>query len=158
MRPFRSALPLIALVAAAGACKNSTEPGKKVVTTTTLKCVQPGGETVGCDISIPTSASKVRITLVSHDCDAHGNIIAISEPAAVTLTTDACYETVPKVVEIPGPFTAAHVAMKVTSELITNSPELHVTGSSPSWTVNFEDGGDQDFNDAVLTIEAIDAT
>jgi hypothetical protein len=152
MRLLRLPLALAALVAL-GACKNPNEP--KVVSTTTLKCVQPGGGTVGCDITIPDNASKVRITLVSHDCAAHGDIISISEPAATTITTDACYESVPKSIEIPGPFTSAHLAMKVTSELITNSPELRVTGSSPNWTINFEDGGDQDFNDAVLTVEAL---
>ena len=157
MRPLRSTLALLALLAV-GACKNSTEPGPKSVTTTTLKCVQPGGGTVGCDITIPTSASKVRITLTGHDCDAHGNIISISEPAAATLTNDACYETVGTFVEIPGPFSSAHVAMRVTSKLITNPPELHVTGDAPTWTVYFEDGGDQDFNDAELKIEAISAT
>jgi hypothetical protein len=152
MRLLRPSLALAALLSLA-ACKNPNEP--KVVSTTTLKCVQPGGGTVGCDITIPDNATKVRITLVSHDCDAHGDIIAISQPAQTTVSTDACYETVPKTIEIPGPFTSAHLAMKVTSELITNSPELRVTGASPSWTINFEDGGDQDFNDAVLTIEAI---
>ena len=153
MRLLRPSLALLALLTL-GACKNTTEAAKRV-DTTTLKCVQPGGGTVGCDITIPSSASKIRITLVDHDCDAHGNVISVTEPSPVTLTTDACYETKGKVIEIPGPFSSAHLAMKVTSTLITNPPELHVTGSSPTWTVYFEDGGDQDFNDATLKIEAI---
>ena len=45
--------------------------------------------------------------------------------------------------------------MKVTSKYIANPPDLRVSGTSSPWTVKFADGGDQDYNDAILTIEAI---
>jgi hypothetical protein len=154
MSLFRPLLALSVLVAL-GACKHTpTDPTNKNVTTT-LSCDKAGGGTIGCDIAIPTGATKLRITFVSHDCDAHGNIITISQPATITLTEDACYETVPKTVEIPGPFSAAHLNMKVTSKYIYNQPQLRLSGTASPWTVNFEDGGDVDFNDAILTVEAI---
>ena len=98
--------------------------GPKTVTTTEFQCVQPGGTTLGCQITIPPGATKLQITMISHDCDAHGNIISIKEPVQLTLTTDACYEPLPKTIEIPGPFNVATFSMQVTSKLILDPPEL----------------------------------
>jgi len=158
MRLFRPMLIASASAAVlpllAGACKKDPT-GPKTVTTTEFKCVQPSGGAIGCEITIPSGATKLRVTMTSHDCDAHGNTISIVSPAQQTLTTDACYETLPKTVEIAAPFSVAKFSMKVTSTLILNPPELHVSGASPTWTIGFEDGGDQDFNDAILTVEAL---
>lgn len=156
MRPLRPLLTIfvLSLLAVAG-CKHSPTAPDKTRTTTKFTCDAAGGGSVGCDITIPPNTSKLRITLVSHDCDARGNIISISEPKPVTLTTDACYETVPKTIEIAGPFSVTNLSMKVTSQYITNPPELKVVGTSSPWTVDFEDGGDRDFNDAVITITAL---
>ena len=134
MRLFRPLLALSVVLAAAGACKHTpTDPSGKTITTTKFTCDAAGGGSVGCDITIPSTASKLRITFTSHDCDAHGNVITIAEPTVTTLSTDACYETVPKTIEIPGPFSTTRLAMKVTSKYIANPPDLRVKHNCAPW-------------------------
>ena len=155
MRLLRLPLALAALLAF-GACKHPLDPGEKIIKST-LKCTQPGTSTnsIVCDVPIPASATKLRVTLVSHDCDASGDVISVVASTTVTLTNDACYAPVNQTVEVSGPFTSSTVALQVTAETIKNPPELRIGGSASPWTMYFEDGGDQDFNDAVLKVEAL---
>lgn len=155
MRLLRLPLALAALLSF-GACKHPLAPGEKIIKST-LKCTQPGtsSNSIVCDVPIPASATKLRVTLLSHDCDASGDIISVVASSTVTITNDACYATVGQPVEVSGPFTSSTVKLQVTSETIKNPPELRIGGTQSPWKIYFEDGGDQDFNDAVLQVEAL---
>ena len=39
--------------------------------------------------------------------------------------------------------------------LLANAPRLQVTGEYPVWTLTYEDGGDNDFNDLHMTLTAL---
>lgn len=139
---------LVVFAAALAGC--GTEPGTEVETP--LEC---GGEP--CDLPLE-EGDAIRITLTSTSCDAVDNAVRITSPVAVTLTPNACYATVGTVWNYPGPFTnPAAIDFTIDSRIIDGDPALRATGSYPTWTISFEDGADEDFNDIVLTVEAIPA-
>ena len=139
------------LVIFAGAMAGcGTEPGTEVETP--LEC---GGEP--CDLPLETG-DAIKITLTSTSCDAVNNAVRITSPVAQVLTANACYATPGTVWNFPGPFTdPAAVDFTIDSRIIDGDPALRATGSYPTWTISFEDGADEDFNDIVLTVEAIPA-
>ena len=112
-------------------------------------------------------ASTVVVTLVSHDCLAHGNTFAITAPAPETLFTDGCFAPVSPA---PGSsFTlnsgAAYAAgtdlqaAVLTGVAGAENPLLEVSGSfSAGWTLSFDDGfvgpGEPDKNDLIITVKA----
>jgi len=112
-------------------------------------------------------ASTVVVTLVSHDCEAHGNTFAITAPAPETLFTDGCFAPV---APAPGSsFTlnsgAAYAAgtdlqaAVLTGVAGAENPLLEVSGSfSAGWTLSFDDGfvgpGEPDKNDLIITVKA----
>jgi PKD repeat protein len=117
---------------------------------------------VDCTLPIPAGATVV-VTLVSHDCEAHGNKFVITQPAVDTLFTDGCFEATgtPFQLNNGDPYTedtqlAAEVLTGVAG---TTSSQLRVTGDFASgWTLEFDDGfvgaGEPDFNDLVIKIKA----
>jgi PKD repeat protein len=117
---------------------------------------------VDCTLPVPAGATVV-VTLVSHDCEAHGNKFVITQPAVDTLFTDGCFEQVgtPFQLNNGDPYTedtdlAAEVLTGVAG---TTSAQLRVTGDFASgWTLEFDDGfvgeGEPDFDDLVITVKA----
>ena len=129
-----------------------TEPSEEVETP--LEC---GGEP--CDLPLE-EGDAIRITLTSTSCDAVNNAIRITAPASVAqvLTANACYETPGRECEFAGPFpNPSAIDFTIDSRIIDGDPALRATGTYPTWTISFEDGADEDFNDIVLTVEAIAA-
>jgi len=43
----------------------------------------------------------------------------------------------------------------VVAPLLANPPRLRVDGAYPVWTLTYEDGADNDFNDMNLTLTAL---
>ena len=157
MRSMISSLASVVLLAAFGsACsKDSTGPGEPVVTA--LSCADGGapGEFVACSLELQQPAG-FKVRLESSDCRAHGNIFRIVEPIVDTLFTDGCYVPVGTEVIHAEPFPAGtSIAAEVIAPVLDNPPQLQVTGEYPEWTLTFEDGDDDDFNDLIMTLTAL---
>jgi PKD repeat protein len=124
-----------------------------------LSCVDPSapGGFVSCKLTL-TEPAGYQVVLTSTSCEAHGNLFRITEPVVDTLTTDGCYEGAGSEIVRAGPYPAnTEIGAEVIAPLLQNAPRLKVTGSYPEWTLEFEDGGDQDFNDLVMTLTALPA-
>jgi PKD repeat protein len=134
---------------------------KQVVTSlpavTSLSCVDgsaPGGF-VGCTLRLEQEAG-FKVVLNSSSCEAHGNLFRITGPVTQTLTEDGCYDQVGKQITFAAAFPAgSEISAEVVAPRLANPPQLRVTGSYPEWTLTYEDGGDQDFNDLVMTLTAL---
>jgi PKD repeat protein len=122
-----------------------------------LNCVDgtaPGGF-VACSLRLEAEAG-FKVVLVSKGCGAHGNTFRITAPVVDTLTTDGCYETDGKQITVPGPFPAlTDISAEIIAPRLANPPRLLVNGSYPEWTLTYEDGGDADFNDMIMTLTAL---
>jgi PKD repeat protein len=119
-----------------------------------------------CTLDLP-QASTVVVTLVSHDCEVHGNAFVLTAPLEETLFSDGCYDPVSPDPAASHPlnggasFTAGtQLAAEVRSGFTgTTSPQLQVTGDYASgWTLSYDDGfvgpGEPDFNDLIMTVVA----
>lgn len=134
---------------------------KQVVTSlpavTSLSCVDgsaPGGF-VACTLRLEQEAG-FKVVLNSASCDAHGNLFRITAPVAQTLTSDGCYDQPGKQITFSAAFPAGtEISAEVVAPLLANPPQLRVSGSYPEWTLTYEDGGDSDFNDLVMTLTAL---
>jgi hypothetical protein len=114
----------------------------------------PGGF-VSCKLTL-TEPAGYKVVLTSTSCQAHGNLFRITEPVVDTLTTDGCYEGAGSEIVRAGPYPAGtEIGAEVVAPLLQNPPRLKVTGQYPEWTLEFEDGVDQDFNDLVMTLTAL---
>lgn len=144
---------LLCAAATVSACKSSTEPKPPVVSQ--LTCADPGGTISNCTLDL-TTAGGFTITLTRNECAATGNVLYLTSPVADTLSTDACHATRGTVWTFGTPPLAAgtQIGISIQSPQLTNPPALRVEGAYPTWTVNFEDGADSDFNDLVLTVQA----
>ena len=164
----RSALAIVWLLAACGGGADvvggpvgggpggggggGSPPGPPV--TSQLTCAQPGGGFTQCDLTL-TAAGGFNLVLNSRSCAARGNSLRIVKPVVQTLTTDGCYEPVGKSWAFPGPYAAGTaVSFDITSPTLAHPASLHASGAYPSWEIDFEDGGDSDFNDLVLQLTA----
>lgn len=136
-------------------CDGTTEPPERIVTS--LECnTDAPRDGFNCAMELQEPAG-LRLELETFTCSAHGNTIRMEQPVTQVLTTDACYDET-DVWEFPGPFAEGRaVTLEIISAQLEFDPGARVTGSYPSWVVNFEDGGDQDFDDLVLTVTAIPA-
>lgn len=124
---------------------------------TSLTCEDPAapGGFVQCTLRLEADAG-FEVVLNSTSCTAHGNIFRVTTPVQGTLTSDGCYETDGKTLSYPGPFPAGtEISAEVEAPLLQDAPRLRVTGSYPTWTLTFEDGEDEDFNDLVMTLRAL---
>jgi hypothetical protein len=89
-------------------------------------------------------------------CQAHGNLFRITAPLTGTLTSDGCYEQAGKELVFAAAFPAGtEISAEMVAPVLDNPPRLRVSGSYPEWTLTYEDGMDQDFNDMVLTLTAL---
>jgi hypothetical protein len=124
---------------------------------TSLSCVDgsaPGGF-VACTLRLEEDAG-FKVTLNSRDCGAHGNMFRITAPVTGTLTSDGCYEQPGKQLVFAAAFPAGtEISAEVVAPVLDNPPQLRVSGSYPEWTLTYEDGMDQDFDDMVLTLTAL---
>ncbi|MDQ3222067.1 MAG: PKD domain-containing protein [Gemmatimonadota bacterium] len=124
---------------------------------TSLSCVDasaPGGF-VACTLRLEQEAG-FKVVLTGTSCEAHGNLFRITAPVTGTLTTDGCYEQVGKQIVFAGAFPAGtEISAEVVAPMLDDAPRLRVTGVYPEWTLEFEDGVDQDFNDLVMTLTAL---
>jgi hypothetical protein len=158
MRVTPVLLSLLALSAAftLAACSGADLPRD----TTGLNCAPAGATTpVTCTLPLP-AGSSFKITMQSTSCVAINDEIDLTSPETSTLTTDACHTAVPAVYTFTTTYSAAsQIDIQFHSDRVANMPGTHVvqvtTGANASWTVNFEDGGDQDFNDVVLLVEIV---
>ena len=132
----------------------ATEPA-----VTSLSCVDasaPGGF-VSCKLTL-TEPAGYKVVLQSTSCVAHGNLFRVTEPVVDTLTTDGCYQQAGVQILRAGPFPAGtQIGAEVVVPVLQNAPRLKVTGQYPEWTLEFEDGVDQDFNDLVMKLTALPA-
>ena len=151
IRRYATVLSLVCLVLPA-ACKDDGDDLSGPPVTTPLECGQPGAADCGLPL---TSQSSFTVTITSIDCEAHSNKIRVTAPVSDELTDDACYEAIGKAWTFPGPFAAgSELNFEIESRQLRNAASLRASGTYPSWTLTFEDGGDQDFNDIVLQVTA----
>jgi hypothetical protein len=140
-----------------GGCESSTSPPPVV---SKLACEGAGGTVTECTLTLEQGGG-FSVTLESVSCTAVGNRVRLTQPTAhaQTLTSDGCYETPPKVWNIGGTLTpGSTVAIEVESAKLKNDPVLRVSGDYPEWVIEFEDGGDTDFNDMVFRVRALNVT
>ena len=128
-----------------------------VVPAATLTC-----NGVDCTLPIPAGASVI-VTLVSSDCQTHGNTFVITAPVVDTLFTDGCFATpgTPFPLNNGDAYTEdTELAAEVLSGLAgATDPQLRVTGDfANGWTLSFDDGfvgvDEPDFNDLVILVKA----
>ena len=143
---------MLALLAAA--CKETNGPRDPIVSE--LQCAQPNGQFSRCNLTL-SQAGGFQVTLNSVvTCEAHGNKVQLTKPIEVELTADACYEPAGRAWTYPGPYEAGtEIDIEIESPRLRLPSELRVTGAYPSWTIDFEDGGDKDFDDLQLVVEAL---
>jgi PKD repeat protein len=133
----------------------TVDPKNPVVTQ--LSCVDgsaPGGF-VACTLKLEQEAG-FKVVLNSSSCEAHGNVFRTTAPVGATLTDDGCYEESGKQLVFAGPFSSGtEIGAEVVAPLLANPPKLRVDGEYPVWTLTYEDGADEDFNDMHLTLTAL---
>jgi PKD repeat protein len=133
----------------------TVDPKNPVVTT--LFCVDgsvPGGF-VACTLRLEQEAG-FKVVLNSSSCEAHGNLFRVTAPVAATLTSDGCYENAGKQLVFAAAYPAGtEISAEMVAPLLQNPPQLRVSGNYPEWSLTYEDGVDQDFNDMVLTLTAL---
>ncbi len=133
---------------------------------TTLTC----GTTPDCSLSLDTPA-RVTVTLVSSSCELSGNTfkVMITPFGGATveeiLFTDGCNTPDNTAYELQSNATFA-AGTTIEAEVISGgttleiAPAIQVTGSFPSWQLNFDDGAkagpppEPDFDDLVITVVA----
>jgi hypothetical protein len=129
----------------------------KAPVVTSLSCVDgtaPGGF-VSCTLKLEQEAG-FKVVLNGSSCEAHGNIFRTTAPISGTLTDDGCYEQNGKQLVFNGPFPAGtEIGAEVVAPRLANPPRLKVDGEYPVWTLTYEDGFDNDFNDLELTLTAL---
>jgi PKD repeat protein len=129
-------------------------------------CDNGSGTFVECGLVL-TNAATVRVTITSLDCTADGNTLIITAPDPdEEVFNDGCSETAGAFFDLNNG--AAYAAgTELRAQMISGSddpnriaPQLRVTGTYPSWTLEFDDGedptgpGEPDFNDIIMTVVA----
>jgi PKD repeat protein len=113
------------------------------------------GQFVQCSLELPQDAG-FKVVLTSRECVAHGTTFRVTVPLTDTLTTDGCYEKIGRERTYAGPFAAGtEIDAEVIGPRRPNPPQVHVSGGYPKWTLSYEDGGDSDFNDLIITVTAL---
>lgn len=140
------------LAVLSSSCKRdptAPEPVKSV-----LSCTQPNGRLIQCDLFLEQSGG-FTLTLTSRECRAVGNTLSLTKPTTQLLSDDACSLPVGNEWRFPGPYpVGTAVSLEIVSAKEPHPSSLVATGSYPTWTLTFEDGFDQDFNDLVLQLQA----
>jgi len=143
----------VALIVGCGSDSTSPSdpPGPPI--DTKLTCSNPDGSASECSLNLPAN-NGLDIVIQSTSCAATDNKLHLLSPVDSMLTTNGCALTAGTKWSF-GPFnTDKQVSLVVTSATLEFPPKLVVSGSYPSWTVTFEDGGDNDNNDIILQVSA----
>ena len=134
------------------------------------------GARVDCALNV-TARSTIKLKLTGLSCDLQGERITIPPPSGDQVFLNVCSRTVGDSTRIfGGPGDTAfiyeagsQVVIRFTQgtagsgEPTPAAPAGQVTGTFPSWTINFDDGarpgdpGEPDFADVVLQVEAVAA-
>lgn len=154
MKRLLPALAGSVLVFAAGCESGSTAPVERI--TTHLECNAGNDQYIDCELTLEETAA-IEIELLDRNCTAIGNTVRILTPVEETLTTDGCRTPVLGTLwSYPGPFgPGTNVAMEFVAPRLNYDPGMRVEGEYPTWTLFFEDGGDQDFYDLVMEVRAV---
>jgi hypothetical protein len=167
MRALPSILALAFVGLLSAGCSDSSGPddgnggggggGGETPIVSRLTCEDPDtGQFIECSL-ILDNASSFEIELVSSSCVAEGNAVRITEPLTNVLTTNGCYIQAGQTWRYPVTWPAGtEIHMEVQSAPLELPTALRVTGDYPVWTLNFEDGGDTDYDDLVLRVRAIE--
>lgn len=100
-----------------------------------------------------TEETGFVVGVESTECAAGGNTIELTSPVSEVLTTDGCSLSAGTSWSFAGPHLAGtDVTFEFTSGF--TAAKIRVDGSFPEWSLRFEDGTDDDFDDIVLTIRA----
>jgi len=158
MTRYRGASVIAVLLGAAflGACRDDPL-GPRLIG---LECRQPDGSLQECEL-ILTEAGGFQITLLFTECIVSGNAVRVTKPAVAEpiVTDDGCAESPGVLASFPGPYAAGTpVSIQIESAHANQDSALRASGEFPAWTVEFEDGGDDDFDDLILRIEHLPAT
>ena len=159
MTPIRAAAALGAALSAFAmvSCKTGdipTDPGSGPPVVTQLTC-SVNGTPGACTLPLDAAVSSFDVTLTSSSCNATNDRLRIVSPVEKDLTPDACHENLNKHWSVNGPFPAgAAINVQIISTQLERAPSLVATGQFPNWTLTFEDGGDSDINDVVLSVVA----
>jgi hypothetical protein len=113
----------------------------------------PGGF-VSCKLTL-TEPAGYKVGLQSTSCVAHGNLLRVTEPVVDTLTTDGCYQQAGVQILRAGPFPAGTQRRRSGCSSAAEGTALESDRPYPEWTLEFEDGVDQDFNDLVMILTAL---
>ncbi|MDT8368784.1 MAG: hypothetical protein RQ745_06225 [Longimicrobiales bacterium] len=103
-------------------------------------------------ITLPVPSGFV-VTFVARECAAPSNVVSITSPVSQTLLTTACQAAIGQSWSFPGPFPAG-TTIELSLQSTSGQSAARVSGAFPNWTVSFEDGFDNDFNDLVFTVTA----
>jgi hypothetical protein len=154
----------IVLVVTDGAASSQASEQVRVQPGATLTCA--GSD---CTLGLDQKATVV-VTLISHDCQVHGNTFVITQPAVDTLFTDGCFDPVspdPQASFTLNNGAAYDQGTQLAAEVLTGvagatDAQLKVTGNFASgWTLSFDDGfvgpGEPDFNDLIIQVKATPA-
>jgi hypothetical protein len=127
--------------------------------TTTLDCNQP----TQCTLLLSSEAG-FTVTVLSTACIANDDEMSIISPFDSLLTSNVCGEAVGKAWTFtapgsstpPPPYPAGtRINIQFITSQFANPPGLRVIGDVSPWRVEFEDGGDSDFDDLILTVAAV---
>jgi PKD repeat protein len=133
------------------------------------------GTTVDCVLTV-AARSTITIGVVSRDCELGGNKLSITAPRPQTAFFNLCSATVGDSYTVTDA-TGAPLVFEAGSQLpirftqgladpadpTPGDPGIQVDGTSPSWTLNIDDGGnpgggnEPDFDDAKLSVTATPA-
>ncbi len=156
MRGLISVAAGLALLVTLSACaEDPAAPEEPIITSLSCADAEAPGGFVACTLELLQPAG-FKVQLTSRDCRAHGNVFRITAPVVDTLFKDGCYSAVGRDIEHVGPFPAGtSISAEVIAPMLNHPPALRVTGSYPEWTLTFEDGEDDDFNDLVMVLTAL---
>ena len=169
MRGMAWAAAVVAAVVAAAACGGDGGDSTAPPNPNELACVNPttAGSAVTCSVTLPAAAASVKATIVgSQTCEAHGNLFAFVTPVADTLTSDGCFDTVGKEIDLGSLDAGTQLSTELKSgELMSGGVSLgpglaavRVSGQYPQWTISMEDAVGafptvaDDYDDLVISV------
>jgi PKD repeat protein len=152
---------------------NSITQAVTIGATSASQCTTVSTTEVDCALTI-TSRSSITLTLTAVECELGGNLVLIPPPntdVAQNVFGNACAGPVGAQYTLKNdagatlvlePGFVLHVRLRrgTTDAPAPGSPAGEITGTFPTWTLNFDDGGnpgglgEPDFGDVVVTVQA----
>jgi PKD repeat protein len=141
-----------------GATDSTTKSVTPAAPSTDLTCTDgaaPGG-TATCSLTLPQDGGITAVLSNRTACEAHGDVFAFTAPVADTLTTDGCFDTIGKQVQLAASPAGTQVDIAIKSGLTQYGTGVQVTGQYPEWTLNIEDAVGApfpaNFSDMIVTL------